>query len=79
MHITLRRVKTDSPKEVTPIVSERFFPLISNVAGFIAIMASKSAKMVGLPSVCLKQPQARRNPTPLRRNSSRTTRTLRVW
>jgi hypothetical protein len=36
MHITLRRVKTDSPKEVTPIVNERFFSLISNVAGFIA-------------------------------------------
>ena len=36
MHITIRRYKTDSPKEVTPIVNERFFPLISNVAGFVA-------------------------------------------
>ena len=36
MYITIRRYKTDSPKEVTPIVNERFFPLISNVAGFVA-------------------------------------------
>jgi hypothetical protein len=36
VHITIRRYKTDSPTEVTPIVNERFFPLISNVAGFIA-------------------------------------------
>jgi hypothetical protein len=36
VHITIRRYKTDSPKEVTPIVNERFFPLISSVAGFIA-------------------------------------------
>src|SRR5215469_7413626 len=36
MHITIRRYKTASPKEVTPIVNERFFPLISSVAGFVA-------------------------------------------
>jgi hypothetical protein len=36
MHITIRRYKTDSPKEVTPIVNERFFPLISSVTGFVA-------------------------------------------
>jgi len=36
VHITIRRYKTASPKEVTPIVNERFFPLISSVAGFIA-------------------------------------------
>jgi hypothetical protein len=34
--ITIRRYKTDSPKEVTRFVNEGFFPLISNVAGFVA-------------------------------------------
>jgi hypothetical protein len=36
MHITIRRYKTDSPKEITRIVNEGFFPLISKVAGFVA-------------------------------------------
>jgi len=36
MHITIRQYKTDSPKEVTKIVNEGFFPLITKVAGFVA-------------------------------------------
>jgi hypothetical protein len=36
MHITIRRYKVDSPKEVTRLVNEGFFPLISKVAGFVA-------------------------------------------
>jgi hypothetical protein len=36
MHITIRRYKTDSPKEVTRIVNERWFPLIKKIAGFVA-------------------------------------------
>ena len=36
MYITIRRYKTDSPKEITPIVNEGFLPLISKVAGFVA-------------------------------------------
>jgi hypothetical protein len=36
MHITIRRYKTDSPKEVARFVNEGFFPLIGNIAGFVA-------------------------------------------
>ena len=36
MHITIRQYKTDAPKEVTKIVNEGFFPLITKVAGFVA-------------------------------------------
>ena len=36
MHITIRRYKADSPKEVTQIVNERWFPLIKKIAGFVA-------------------------------------------
>src|SRR6201982_4120823 len=36
MHITIRRYKTEAPKEVTRRVNEGFFPLISKVAGFVA-------------------------------------------
>ena len=36
MHITIRKYKTDSPKEVTRLVNEGFFPLIEKVAGFVA-------------------------------------------
>ena len=36
MHITIRRYKTDSPKEITKSVNEGFFPLITKVAGFVA-------------------------------------------
>jgi hypothetical protein len=36
MHITIRRYKTEAPKEVTRIVNERWFPLIKKIAGFVA-------------------------------------------
>ena len=36
MHITIRRYKTDSPKEVTRFVNEGFFRLIANVTGIVA-------------------------------------------
>jgi hypothetical protein len=36
MHVTIRQYKTDSPKEVTKIVNEGFFPLITKVTGFVA-------------------------------------------
>src|SRR6516164_3965557 len=35
MHITIRRYKTDSPKEVTRFVNEGFFRLIANVTGIV--------------------------------------------
>jgi hypothetical protein len=49
MHITIRRYKTDSPKEITKSVNEGFFPLSPRSLGLSPIMASKPAKMVGLP------------------------------
>ena len=36
MHITIRKYKVDSPKEVARLVNEGFFPLIKKVAGFVA-------------------------------------------
>jgi hypothetical protein len=36
VYITIRRYKTDSPKEISKFVNEGFFPLISKVAGFVA-------------------------------------------
>ena len=36
MHISIRRYKTDSPKEISKSVNEGFFPLITKVAGFVA-------------------------------------------
>ena len=36
MHITIRKYKVDSPKEVTRLVNDGFFPLIKKVAGFVA-------------------------------------------
>jgi hypothetical protein len=75
MHITIRRYKTEAPKEVTRRVNEGFFPLLVRSLGLSPTMASKPAKMVGFRSVCLKQPQGRRNPTALQQNLLRTIRT----
>jgi hypothetical protein len=36
MHVTIRQYKTDSTKEITKIVNEGFFPLITKVTGFVA-------------------------------------------
>ena len=36
MHITIRRYKTDSPKEAARLTNEGFIPLITKVAGFVA-------------------------------------------
>jgi hypothetical protein len=36
MHITIRRYKVESSKEAARITNERFIPLISKVAGFVA-------------------------------------------
>jgi hypothetical protein len=36
MHITIRRYKTDSPKEISKSVDEGFLPLVGKVAGFVA-------------------------------------------
>jgi|SRR6516165_8060562 hypothetical protein len=44
MHITVRRYKTDSPKEVTRFVNDGFFPLISKVAGFVAYYGIETGK-----------------------------------
>jgi len=49
MYITIRRYKVDSPKEVTRLVNEGFFPLIRKVAGFVAYYGIETGEMVGLP------------------------------
>jgi hypothetical protein len=36
MHITIRRYKTDSPKEAARVTNEGFIPLINKIAGFVA-------------------------------------------
>ena len=36
MHITIRRYKTDSPKEAARLTNEGFIPLISKIAGLVA-------------------------------------------
>jgi hypothetical protein len=36
MHVTIRRYKTDSPKEAARLTNEVFVPLISKVAGLVA-------------------------------------------
>jgi|SRR6516164_17435 hypothetical protein len=36
MHITIRRYKTDSPKDAARITNEGFIPLLSKIAGLVA-------------------------------------------
>jgi hypothetical protein len=44
MHVTIRQYKTDSPKEVTKIVNEGFFPLITKVTGFVAYYGAETGE-----------------------------------
>jgi hypothetical protein len=44
MHITIRRYKTYSPKKVARLANERFIPLTSRVAGFVAYYGIETGK-----------------------------------
>jgi hypothetical protein len=75
MHITIRRYKVESPKEAARITNERFIPLISKVAGFVAYYGIETGEDSWTTVSVFERPQGLRNPTALQRNLSRTIRT----
>ena len=78
MHITIRQYKTDAPKEVTKIVNEGFFPLITKVAGFVAYYGVETGEDGWASISVFETPAGLRNPTVLQQNLSRITRTCSV-